>query len=57
MALKGKIVHVAALLVAGLLLADASARNLKVAVVSLSGGPSQDQAQTSQVVEVSDHHG
>jgi len=33
MTLEGKIVRIAALLVAGLLLADASARNLKVAVV------------------------
>ena len=38
-------------------LAIAIATLVSLAVVSLSGGPSQDQAQTSSVVEVSDHHG
>jgi hypothetical protein len=38
-------------------LAVAIATLVSLAVVSLSGGPSQDQAQTSQGVEVSDHHG
>ena len=41
----------------GSALAIAIATVVSLAAVSLSGGPSQDQAQTSSVVEVSDHHG